>query len=124
MIQMTNIVSDKHISAIVAFAHGTLWDSADMLEKSGELAQVLKDSAIEAHNEANMDEPGLLLEGWQMVQVDVPSPVEVLKLIETYESQVCDSQGFHYHQAAYEIRSIRSMAIAQLDGYSAAPFSL
>jgi hypothetical protein len=119
------IVSDTHITALVAFALGENWDAPEQRAEAQRIADCLKSMNVDAYNEVNMDEPGIDEPPCVLVAgQSVPKPLQALKLIEFYESHASEFGGYYYNTAAYEIRSMRAQAIAQLDGYAAAPFTL
>lgn len=121
----TVILSDNHITAIVGYALGADWHLPALRSEAQRLADCLKVQNIDAFNEANMDQPGIPESPCVLDQGQpMPDAVEVLKLIEQYERQVCEFGGYHYYRAAYELRAIRAQAIAALPGYAEAPATI
>lgn len=59
--------------------------------------------------------------GWSPVRHRVPSPVEGLRIIDTYEYQSCEHPGWADSEARRFCDSLRRALIGALPGYSEAP---
>lgn len=118
------ILNDAHFSAIACFAIDGNWSEVASLTEAQRLADSLKSLNVLAFNDVNMDEPGVPESSCVLsCEQPVPTPVQVLKLIEQYEFHASRYGGYFHEQAAYDLRAIRSAALAQLDGYAEAPYT-
>ncbi|WP_225776427.1 hypothetical protein [Pseudomonas sp. Marseille-Q5115] len=127
-------ISDRHIATIVRFAAGEQWDVPEKRALAQDIANMLKDLSICGYNEYHLpsfNEPGYqgagpLAFGVCAIPADVAlvSPVEVLKLIGTYEVTAEEGGGYREELGACELRDIAQLALSMLPGFDAAPASL
>src|SRR5665213_1774595 len=120
------IVSTKHIDAIMGFVSNQRqtkylygkdrhWDITGRRELE-EIAQILLDENYRSVNERYKEDDKAPKYRFAMVNA-APSPIQVIKLVQSLEYQSCESKDWETTQAYVICQSIKSMAIRKLPGY-------
>lgn len=115
------VLSDEHISALLRFGFGPDWASQENRAAVQYAADGLKEENIHSFNEYAQDLATMVVPCVVDFTQGERSPVEILKLIHTYEANSDQLGTYHGDYAAGLIRSIRNEAICRLAGYHEAP---
>ena len=115
------ILSDEHISAMLRFGFGPHWADQENRAAVQNAADGLKSENIHSFNEYAQHQATMIVPCVVDFTQGERSPVEILKLIHTYEANSDQLRTYDGDYAASLIRSIRSEAICYLAGYNEAP---
>jgi hypothetical protein len=127
------IVSDKHIdyligSAITLGAKRGDFDWASFHDGAADMARALEvenwRSVSYRYNESSEPPPPRQLNWFHFASIKGIDPVVTLKAIQCYEYQSCEHPDWEVSAARKFCDRLRSLAIASLPGYDAAPWGI
>lgn len=123
------IISDAHLSAVLRYAFAKTWNDSIDRESTVRIVQDAADELARVNDQAYAHRyPDQPVDAFQAPVIDWKAPlvshIQFLKLLMCLEYQMDGLPGFHDTDAAQFIRNHRGTAIAKLDGYSDAKWSI
>lgn len=125
-----HILDDNHLSAVLRFAFSNTWTDTIDREVTERMVQEIADELARVNDlsyATNYPSAPVSAEFITPVvnwDIQLPTPIEFLKLLQNVEHQLCEAPNFFNTEAFRFINNYRSVAIAKLDGYNDAAWEI